>query len=160
MSEVSKSGKGIVNYFKTNEALVPRSFRRSVKEIFRLVKSGLVCMAWACVAFSGYLAFNPSQSPVTFERELAKIVECSQETIEGKQRYTVTIDEGEIQTKFVELSEDLWVDATNVSNVPNSTMVEKFNQVKNAKKASKELGLESPDMDMSVKTYSIIPSLK
>ena len=150
----------VVSYVNDSPALLPKATRFGMRESFRLLKSVGVLLVWSIIGSLIYLGANPDQSPVTFERELAKIVECSQETIEGKQRYTVTIDEGEIQTKFVELSEDLWVDATNVSNVPNSTMVEKFNEVKNAKKASEELGLASPDMDMSVKTYSIIPSLK
>ena len=150
----------VADYYNSSPALLPKGARVTVRETFRLLKSVGVLLVWSIIGSLIYLGANPDQSPVTFERELAKIVECSQETIEGKQRYTVTIDQDEIQTKFVELSKDLWVDATNVSNVPNSAMVEKFNQVKNAEKASKELGLASPDMDMSVKTYSIIPSLK
>lgn len=155
-SKLSKA----VDYYNSSPALLPKAARVTIQESFRLLKSVGVLLVWSILAAVGYLSFNTDQIPVTFERELAKIVECGQETIEGKQRYTVTIDQDEIQTKFVELSKDLWVDATNVSNVPNSAMVEKFNQVKNAEKASKELGLASPDMDMSVKTYSIIPSLK
>ena len=80
--------KKLVSYVKESPALLPKTARASVRESARLAKSVGVVLVWSVVGGLTYFGANPDQSPVTFERELAKIVECSQETIEGKQRYT------------------------------------------------------------------------
>ena len=155
MSEVSKSGKGIVNYFKTNEALVPRSFRRSVKEIFRLAKSGLVCMAWACVAFSGYLAFNPSQIPVEFRDIQGSIQEVGMQTIGDTDRLTVVMENGEDTTRFVKLGE-VWVCPDDISLPVSAGLSNELDLVQQ----QYELDSSVDVVGREIKTFSILPQLK
>ena len=158
MSEVSKSGKGIVNYFKTNEALVPRSFRRSMTEAVRLAKSVGVILVWSIVSLMAYFTYSPSSLPISFEKEIGKLVSCQMETVGQTDRLVITLDQGEIQKKYASLN-DIWVNTQQVSDVADEATTEKFDQIKNATQAAEELGLD-PQIDENVRVFSIVPSLK
>lgn len=155
MSEVSKSGKGIVNYFKTNEALVPRSFRRSVKEIFRLVKSSLVCMAWACATMSIYLGFNPDQSPVAFEKEIGKIESAEMEKISDVDRFVVSLQHGEETTRFVNLN-GLWICPEDVTRIASEHLSSELNTVQRQFEVDPSVNVVGKE----IKCFSLTPSWK
>ena len=158
MSEVSKSGKGIVNYFKTNEALVPRSFRRSMTEVVRLAKSVGVILVWSIVSLMAYFAYSPSSLPISFEKEIGKLVSCQMETVGNADRLVITLNQGEIQKKYALLNE-IWINTEEVSDVADEAMTKEFNKIKNATQAAEALDVD-PQIDESVRVFSIMPSLK
>ena len=154
MSEVSKKS-GLVNYFKTNEAFVPRSVRRSVKEVVRLIKSGLVCVAWTCAVFSGYLAFNPSQSPVEFRAMEGKIESAEMEKISGVDRFVVSLRRGEETTRFVNLN-GLWICPEDVSNVASEGLSSELNTVQRQFEVDPTIDV----VGREIKTFSLTPQFK
>ena len=80
------------------------------------------------------------------------------ETVEDTDRLVITLDQDEIQKKFVELN-GIWLNVSDISDQVSASMTEKFNEIKNTTQASEALGIKA-DIDENVRVFSIMPSLK
>ena len=154
MSEVSKKS-GLVNYFKTNEAFVPRSCRRSVTESVRLAKSVGVVLIWSVAGGLTFLGFNPDQSPVTFEKELGKIESAEMEKISDVDRLVVSVQHGEETTRFVDLN-GLWICPEDVSVMASEYLTPELNTVKRQFEVDPSVNV----VGKAIKGFTLTPSWK
>ena len=148
----------VVSYVNDSPALLPKATRFGMRESFRLLKSVGVLLVWSVLAAVSYFVYSPSSLPISFEKEIGKLVSCQMETVGQTDRLVITLDQGEIQKKYASLN-DIWVNTQQVSDVADEATTEKFDQIKNATQAAEELGLD-PQIDENVRVFSIVPSLK
>ena len=144
-----------LNNWKNGDGMLPKAAQRAVREVVRLIKSALVCVAWTAASLSAYLVTNPEASPVSFQNEVGEITKIDK-TDKGFDRITLTVTDSEGETVDVEhvRLKDLWVVPTDLSSSVSASLSSQLNQALQAN----QLGVETENQ--TVTEFNFIPSIR
>lgn len=93
-----------LNYFKTNDALLPKSVRFAARRIKSLADSVGTLLAVSVVFLAGQLTVSPENSPITFEQALGQVQSLS---VEGdKEIPTIVVEDADVEVTYKRLGDD------------------------------------------------------
>ena len=147
--------KKVVSYVKESPALLPKSARIGMRESARLAKSVGVVLAWSVVATAGYLSCNTDQIPVEFLSSQGSVQDVGMQTIGDTERLTISLMNGEEETRFVRLGE-VWVCPDDVSLPVSAGLSDQLDLVQQQYELDSSIDLVGREM----KTFTVFPSLK
>ena len=113
---------------------------------------------WSIVSLMAWFTYSPSSLPVEFKQDIGQLVSAKMEDLNGTERFTITLNTGEIDKKFVELN-DIWLNIDNINDSASASMTEKFNEIKNTTQSAEALGIKA-DIDPNIKGFSLTPQFK